>query len=158
MWQHCSHVPAGSVWGGLSKGTVASAHLSVWEKTVPLILLWCQTLQFLSVYHWYLSSRYLSIGAQKEWVWVSLCVGSLMATAWDSRSFFYQLNPHWCCSQKLWDLFSCHWNPGLGGLVWGWYSSLPRYTSWFFIHHTCTWDQPIPHLRSSYQYGWMWFL
>ncbi|KAF6104168.1 hypothetical protein HJG60_011186 [Phyllostomus discolor] len=27
------------------------------------------------------------------------------------------------------DLSSCHWNPGLGDLVWGWDSSLLRYSS-----------------------------
>ena len=60
----------------------------------------------------------------------------------------------WSCG----DLSSRHWNPGLGGLMWGWDSLLPRYTSWIFIHHTWVWDQPILCPCPSYQCEWMWFL
>ena len=42
------------------------------------------------------------------------------------------------------DLFSWHWNPGLGHLVWGRHSSVPRYPSWIFIHHTWRRNQPVP--------------
>ena len=56
------------------------------------------------------------------------------------------------------DLSSWHWNPGLAGLVCGWDSSLARYPSQIFIHHTCVLDQPILHLHPFYQSGWMWFL
>ena len=56
------------------------------------------------------------------------------------------------------DIPSCHWNPGLGGLVWGWDSSLPRYPSQIFIYHTWVRDQPVPFLCPSYQSGWVWFL
>ena len=56
----------GSVGGGLRKRTMASAHLSVWEKAVPQFLPLCQTLQFLPVHHWCLSSCYPSAGAQRE--------------------------------------------------------------------------------------------
>ena len=73
----------------------------------------CQTLQFLLVCHCCLSNCYTSAGAQREWVGVNPCVGSLRGTAWDSRSFFYQLNFCWFCSQRLWWFFSWHWNPGL---------------------------------------------
>ena len=38
------------------------------------------------------------------------------------------------------DLSSWHWNPGLGGLMWGWDSSLLRYPFQIFIHHTWMWD------------------
>ena len=55
------------------------------------------------------------------------------------------------------DLSSWHWNPGLAGLVCGWDSSLARYPSQIFIHHTCVLDQPILHLHPFYQSGWMWF-
>ena len=49
---------------------------------------------------------------------------------------------------------SCwHWNTGLGGLVWGWGSSLLRYPYQTFIHHMCIWDQPILHPSPSYQSG-----
>ena len=39
------------------------------------------------------------------------------------------------CSQKLGDFSSWHWDPGLGGLVWGQDSSLPRYPSQFLSPH-----------------------
>ena len=45
------------------------------------------------------------------------------------------------------DLPSWHWNPGLGGLLWGWGSSLPRSASWIFIHHMWVWGQPVPCLH-----------
>ena len=47
-------------------------------------------------------------------------------------------------------LSSWHWNPGLGGLVCAWDSSLWRYPSRIFIHHMWAWDQPIPHKCFSY--------
>ena len=34
------------------------------------------------------------------------------------------------------DLSFWHWNPGLGVLMWGWNSLLPRYPPRIFIHHT----------------------
>ena len=55
------------------------------------------------------------------------------------------------------DLSSCHWNPGLRGLVWGWETLLLRYLSWMFIYHMWVWDQPILCLRLYYLSGWMWF-
>ena len=85
----------GSVEGEFRKGTVASVHLSVWKKAVPPLLPWCQTLHFVPVCHWCPSSCCPGAGAQKEWVWVSLCMGSLRGSAWDLSSFFHQLNPHW---------------------------------------------------------------
>ena len=39
--------PAGSVVGGLRKGPMASTSTSVWEKAVPQLLTWYQTIQFL---------------------------------------------------------------------------------------------------------------
>ena len=50
---------------------------------------------FLPVCHWCPSSCYPSAGAQRGWVWVSSCVGSLRGTFWDSRGFFYWLNLCW---------------------------------------------------------------
>ena len=47
-------------------------------------------------------------------------------------------------------LSSWHWNSGLGGLVWGWDSLLPRDSSWIFIHHTWIWDQSGPCLCPYY--------
>ena len=79
----------GSMRGGFKKGTVASAHLSVWEKAIHQLLPWFQTLQFLPLCH-------PITEAQREWFWVSPCVGSFRGTALDSRNFFYWLNTHWC--------------------------------------------------------------
>ena len=56
------------------------------------------------------------------------------------------------------DLSSWHWNPGLGGLLWGCDSSLLRYPFQIFIYHMWVWDQPTSHLCPFYQSGWMWFL
>ena len=39
---------------------------------------------------------YPCAGAQREWVWISLYVGSSRGTAWDFRSFFYWLTPSLC--------------------------------------------------------------
>ena len=55
------------------------------------------------------------------------------------------------------DLSSWHWNPGLGGLMWGW-DSLCRYPSQIFIHHEWMCYQPFLCLFPFYQSGWMWFL
>ena len=56
------------------------------------------------------------------------------------------------------DLSSWHWSPALGVLVWLWDSSLPRYPSQIFIHHSGVRDQPVLCLCSCYQSGWMWIL
>ena len=76
---------------------------------------WCQTLQFLPVYHWCLSSFHPSAAAQKEWVWVGEtmcglfkrnCLGALVVSSTDSI-------PAGFCSCGV--LSSWHWNPGLEG-------------------------------------------
>ena len=87
-----------------------STHLSVWE-----ILPWCQTFQFLPLCCWCLSSCYTGARAQMEWVWVSLCGGSLRGTAWDSRCFLHLLNPHWF----LWPKVTGTYLAGTGTLDWG---------------------------------------
>ena len=98
------HPPASSATlrpcGRVRNGTMASAHHSVREKVVPQLLP-CQT-GALSVPPCVHSA--FQAGARREWVWVSPCVGSLRGTAWDSRSFYHQLNPHWFCRQMLWGL------------------------------------------------------
>ena len=149
----------GSVGRGLRKGTMASVHLSVWEKALPQLLPWCQILQVLPVFHWCLSSCYSGAGAQMVWVWVSPHMGSLMETAWDSRSFFHQPNP--CCFFQPEVMGTYLPGPETVGwelLVLGWDSLLLRYPIQIFIYHTWMWDQPIPCLHPSYLSGWMWFL
>ena len=88
------------------------ARLSVWEEAVPYLLLWCQTLHLLPVCHWCLSSCYPGTGAQRERVWISPCVGSSRGTAWDSRSFFYQLYPCWFLQPEVMGTY----HPGTGTL------------------------------------------
>ena len=41
------------------------------------------------------------------WVWVgeSICVCSIRGTAWDSRSFFHQLNPYCFSQPELWGTY-----------------------------------------------------
>ena len=124
----------GSVGRGFRKGTMA--HLSVWEKAVLQFSFWCQTLPFLSVCHWYLSSCYLGEGAQRKWVWLNLSVDSSRETAWDSRSFFHLLNSCWFLQPEVMGGYVPGTRTGLVELVWGWDSSLPRHSSWIFIHHT----------------------
>ena len=73
---------------GFRKGTMASAHLSVGRKlSLTLTLMPDISVQFLPVCHWCLSICFPSAGAQREWVWVSSCLGLL--------TFFHWLNPCW---------------------------------------------------------------
>ena len=105
---HIWPLPACSltVWGGgFIKGTVSSPHLSVWEKAVHQLLPWCQTLQFFPICHWCLSICYPRAGVQREWVWVSPCVGSLRGTAWDSRSLFHWLSPCWFLQPEVMGIY-----------------------------------------------------
>ena len=98
------HLPSGSValWGKVQKrDNGLCPPFSVWEKAVPQHSPWCQILQFFPVCCWCLSSCYPVAGAQREWVWVSLCVDCLRGTAWDLRSFFHQLNLHWCLQPEV---------------------------------------------------------
>ena len=85
-----------------------------------------------------------------EGVSLSPCVGSLRGTAWDSRSFFHQLNPYWCLQPEVIGTYL----PGtgtlyLGGLVWDWDSWLPRNSSRIFTHYMWVRDQPVLCLRIS---------
>ena len=129
-----------SVRGGFRKGTVA--HLSVWEKTVPQLLPWWQTLQFFFVCHWCLSSCYPGAEAQREWVWVSLCVGFLRGTAWDSRNFFHGLNPCWFLQPEVMGTYL----PGTGALAGG------GGGGWCWAGSSCSWDIPPKFLSTTC--GW----
>ena len=111
--------PCGSVWGKIRIGTVSSACLSLWEKAVPQLSHWCQTLQFLPVFHRCLSRCYPSAGAQREWVWVSPCVGSLSGTAW-VRAVSSTINLRWFLQPEVMGTYL----PGIGTLCWGaWYGA-----------------------------------
>ena len=61
------------------------------------------------------------------------CVGSLRGTAWDSRSFFYQLNPHWFLQPEVVGLIFLALEPW----AWGPAVELGHFIpeSSIFIHH-----------------------
>lgn len=68
---------------------------------------------------------------QREWVQVSLCRVPLRGTAWDFTCL-HVTQPHSLLvftARRCGDFSSCHWNPGLGGLVWGRDPILLRETS-----------------------------
>ena len=118
--------------GRLKKGAVASAH-----QLSP----WCQSLHFLPVCHWCLLSCYPGAGAQREWV--SLC-GSFKGNCLGLQKFLpLTLSLLVFAARSYRNLSSWLWNPGLGGLVWVWETSLLRYPSRIFIHHMWVWDQPV---------------
>ena len=122
-----------------------------------LCLPWCQTLQFLLVYHWCLSSCYPSTGTQRERVWVHECMCGFFKRNWLGLQKVLPLTQSLLVflARSCGDLSSWHWKPGPWCLVWDWDSLLPGFPSQIFIH--CMWvrDQPIPHLHLSYQSGWM---
>ena len=138
----------GYVRGGFRNGTVASARLSVWKRVFPQLLPWCQTPQFISVCHWCLSSCCPSAGAPNEWVWLSLCVGCLKRTAWDSRSSSTDSIRADLCSQKLWRIIFLALEPwagwhgvGLGLLVPK--ISLPNFV-WTYRYRTSLFCISVP--------------
>ena len=135
IWCCCS-VAVGV--GKLRKGTVLLPGLwsFVQEETVPQCLPSCQTLQFLPACHWCPSSCCPGAEAQREW----FCVSPKTTVVLDSfkRNLlripqFLSLpqSPLVFTVRNYGDLFSRHWNPGLGVLVWTWDSLLLRSPSWF---------------------------
>ena len=151
IWQ------ARSQWHDIFK-VMASPCLSAWEKAVPQRLPWCQTLEFLTVWHWCLSSCYLGVGAQKEWVWgKSICgffkgnflgLQKLLLPTQSLLSFV---------ARSYGDLSSWHWNCGLGACVGLGLLPPKRPLLKFYPQHVVC-DQPFPPLHPSYRFGWMWFL
>ena len=129
----------GFVEGGLRKGTMVSAQLSVLGKAVLQLSPWCQTLLFLLVCHWYLSSCYPSTGAQKEWVCVSPQEGSVRGTAWYSKRFFHQFNPQWFLQSEVMGTY-LH---GTGTLYW---------REWCEADTPHSWDIPPEVLSSTHGY------
>ena len=99
------------MWGGLRKGTVASACLSVWEKAVPQLF---DARHFLPVWHWCLSSCYPERVSLSKSVCGFLkrnCLTTPEISSTDSV-------PAGLCSQKLWGLIFMvlvPWARGPGG-------------------------------------------
>ena len=78
-----------------------------------------------------------SAGVRREWICVSSCVGFLRGTAWDSRSFFHRLNPHWVLQSGVMGTYL----PGTGTLCEGTCCVAQTLRSWdnpsrIHIHHT----------------------
>ena len=99
------HQPTGSVWGGLSKGQ--------WPLLSP-----CQTLQSVSVYHWYAWNCHASTGAQREWVWVGESMCGFVPLRVSPVSSTDSI-PSGFCNQKFWGLIflaqeSWAGGPGVG--------------------------------------------
>ena len=122
------HQPTGSVWGGLSKGTLASAHLMPDTSVSPYVPLVPFKLP---------PQCWSSVGVSlSKWVhvWVPQeeLLRTLVVSSTDSISAgFY--------SQKFWGLF-----PVTGTLGWG---------AWCGSGTPCSWDIP-PKFSSTWMWGW----
>ena len=107
--------------GGLRKGTMLLPGLwnFIQEEAVPWHSPWCQTLQFLPVWHWCPSSCCPDAVAQKEWVCVSpkSILGPWRGDSWEFHCFFHCPNPHWFLQPEVMGTYL----PGtdtLGWVVW----------------------------------------
>ena len=107
---------------------------------------------------WCLSSYCLHDGAQRNEIWISLCVSPLRGTAWDSKAFHFT-QPQFLLflSARSYGGFSSkHWNPRVEGLVGDLGLLFLRRTSvaeislLIFNAPVCVWDQPIPYLCPTY--------
>ena len=116
------HPPAGSValWVRVQKRDNGLCLSFCWEKSFPQLLPWFQIPPLPAECHWHPLSCHHSAGDQREWVWVSLCVGSLKGTAWDSAVSYTNSVPDGFCSQKLRELIFLELVPWIVGPVWGW--------------------------------------
>ena len=129
MW----HLPAGSVALPSPVGKKMPPALTLLPDTsVPP----CMPLVPSKLLPWCWSSEGVSLSKSMCGFFKRNCLGS--------QQFLY-LTPSLMvfAARSYGDLFSWYWNPGMGRLVWGQESSLPRYLSQIFIHHTQTWDQPV---------------
>ena len=117
------HPPDGSValWGkGLRIVTMASAHLSVWEKAVPPALALMPDTSvspYMPLVPFKLlprcwNSEGVSLNKSMCGFFKGNCLGTPEVSSTNSIPVRF-------CSQKLWGLIFWHWNPGLGGIVWG---------------------------------------
>ena len=81
-----------------------------------LYSLQCQTLQFLPLYYWCLSSCHLNAGARREWVWVgeSICGFHKRNCLGLQQPPLPTQYPLVFAARSCGDLSSWHWNPGLG--------------------------------------------
>ena len=128
------------------------------SESCPQLKPCCQTIQFLLVRPWRLSSCCPAAGAPGQWVWVSLCgpftPGYLCVTQPQSLLLF--------TARSYGDFSSQHWNPGFGSLVWGCWSSGGISTAETFLcvfnWHTWMWDQPVLLLCPAPVSMWLLFI
>ena len=103
------HQLASSVEGGFRKGTMASADLDARHFSFSL----CATGVVQA------ATLVLELRGSESEYRVSPCVSSLRGTAWDSSSFFYQLNPRWFLQLEVMGTYlpgtgTLGWEPGIG--------------------------------------------
>ena len=87
-------------------------------------------------------------------------VSLLRVEAWGSWFLLLLQPPLNFTARSYGDLSFWHWNPGLGGLMYGWDLLLLKYPS-RFLSTTRVWNHLLrvfAHLRTSYPSGWMWLL
>ncbi|KAF6104299.1 hypothetical protein HJG60_011277 [Phyllostomus discolor] len=115
--------------GGLRKETVASVSTSLWEKLPPSSHPGAG--QFSSSPNVSGALHSLSQYWSSKGVSLSLCVGPLIGSAKDFRSFCLPQSQSSLvfAARNCGDFSSWHWNPGLVGLLWGWDPWLLRYSS-----------------------------
>ena len=142
----------GSAMVALRKGTMVLASISFWDKTVPQLLPWIQTIQLYP----YVSGVFLSVapmmepkGSQSK---LRLCVGPLRGIAYGSSSFCLpQPQSSWFLQPEVMGT-SLH---GTGTLGWGPDMGLgcltPQISILIFICHMWVLDQPVLPLSASFQ-------
>ena len=91
---------------------MASAHLDARNLSLPL--------------HATVAPQASTLALEGVSLNMNLCVGSLRGTTWGSRSFFHRLNLCWFLQPEVVGTYLPGTGTGLGGLVWGWDSLLPR--------------------------------
>ena len=100
---------------------MASAYLSVWEKVVPHVSPWCQTLQFFPMCHWCLSNA-APVLELRGGECKSVC-GFFKWNCLGLQKFFYPLTSiHWFLQPEVMGTYLPDTGNLAGGLVWGWIS------------------------------------
>lgn len=156
------HLSLGPVWGGLTKETMASPSIAVWEKVAPQALVWSQTIESLFICPQCLSSCCPHAVSQMEWVPVSLCTGLLRGTPWDSSSLSLpQLQFPLVLQPGVMGLLFMAPKPWAGGPAVGLGPFTPKgsppqwkYYSWFlFITHGCGTSLFLAFVSPTHQCG-----
>ena len=148
----------GSVWGEFRKGTIASAHLSIWEKCCPPAAVLvpdtsgppCMPVVPSKLLPLCWSSDGVSLSKSMCGFFRRNCLGL-------QQCLLLTLSLLVFAARSFGDLSVWHRKLRLGFLVWVCHSLLSRYPSQIFIHHLWVWGHPVPCVCPSYQSGWMCF-